>query len=130
MEIVQKLFLRVQKNTPSRKEVGEMIMEYIGTNLENIEKSDLSGSHQSNNDLKFRQSKLVVAPTFAKQADQVLRAMIKVGKQSSPLDKIHFPRFLVFIGEPPSNYQIILPINIPDDLKDKIKKQPVYVVTC
>lgn len=72
----------------------------------------------------------MVASTFIEQANHILHEMVKEGKQSAPLDKIIFPHFSVFIGKLPNNCQIILPINIPEDLEDKIGKQPVYVVNC
>ena len=52
----------------------------------------------------IRQDKILVSSSFIEQAHIILRAMVKEGKQSSPLNKIHFPHFLIFIGELPNNY--------------------------
>jgi len=80
MEIVQKLFLRVMENTPSRKEVGEMILEHLRDNSENLEYIGPSGSLREADVLQVHQDKLVVASTFRKQSDKIIREMVKEGK--------------------------------------------------
>jgi len=71
-------------------------------------------------------AKVVYAESFIKEAQMLLRKMIKENLRDIPYVS-PFDNFTVVIGNP-ENRLIIAVVDIPDDLKDKLGDEKVYVV--